>query len=78
MGHFCPPWILIRIRTVKPDPDPGAPLNPNPIRIWIRNTDLDNVLYIGTCSIGSGGCQKKVVDVHIHLFHTLCPPNATI
>jgi hypothetical protein len=64
---------------VKPDPDPGVPLNPNPIRIWIRNPDLDNVLYIPAALVPVD-VRKKVVDVHIlffSFFRTLCPPNAT-
>jgi hypothetical protein len=29
-------WVFFVL--LNPDPDPGTPLNPDPIRIWIRNT----------------------------------------
>jgi hypothetical protein len=33
-GSFLPSWIRIRIA----NPDPGTPLDPDLIRIWIHNT----------------------------------------
>ncbi len=52
-GSFLPSWIWIRIWILNTDPDPMTQLNPDPIRIRIRNPAWHTML------INWLGCQSK-------------------
>jgi hypothetical protein len=50
-----PAWIQVRI----PYPDPLTPLNPDPIRIWIRNTGFSAALYCTSSNADSNAFRNN-------------------
>ncbi len=85
-GSFLPSLIRIRIRTANRDPntDPGTPLNPDPIRIWIHNTTCRESFPVLTLALISfshwamrlAGQMMRVVLVFIRLSFPFHPASS--